>query len=154
MKLDPAAKAAARQAIADRRRKVAALALARVSQQEIARQLNVSEATISKDLAFARAQWAAERQADIGAERAQELARLAADEAQWRRKLQAEPGLLGQLGIYDRIHRIGERRAKMLGLDAPTKIAPTTPDGAQQWQPGPDAVRAALAALRSPDAGD
>lgn len=35
----------------------------------------------------------------------------------------------GHLGAVDRGLRISERRAKMLGLDAPTKVAPTTPDG-------------------------
>lgn len=31
-----------------------------------------------------------------------------------------------------------ERRSKYLGLDAPTKVAPTDPTGAQTWQPGID----------------
>ncbi len=33
----------------------------------------------------------------------------------------------------DRILRIMERRAKLIGLDSPTKIAPTTPDGQGEW---------------------
>lgn len=35
----------------------------------------------------------------------------------------------GKPQAIDRVLRIMERRAKLLGLDAPTKIAPTTPDG-------------------------
>ena len=31
----------------------------------------------------------------------------------------------------DRMLRIMDRRAKLLGLDMPTKVAPTTPDGEQ-----------------------
>lgn len=37
----------------------------------------------------------------------------------------------GHLGAIDRALKIMERRARLLGLDAPTKIAPTTPDGQQ-----------------------
>jgi len=39
----------------------------------------------------------------------------------------------GNLGAIDRALRIMERRAKMLGNDAPSKVAPTTPDGAEPW---------------------
>ena len=35
----------------------------------------------------------------------------------------------GQYGAQDRALKIMERRAKLLGLDAPTKIAPVDPDG-------------------------
>jgi len=35
----------------------------------------------------------------------------------------------GNLGAIDRALRIAERRAKITGIDAPTKVAPTTTDG-------------------------
>lgn len=35
----------------------------------------------------------------------------------------------GDVAAVDRVLKIGERRAKLLGLDAPTKIAETDPDG-------------------------
>jgi hypothetical protein len=35
----------------------------------------------------------------------------------------------------DRVLKILERRARLYGLDAPTKIAPTRPDGQTVWQP-------------------
>lgn len=35
----------------------------------------------------------------------------------------------GNLGAVDRALRIAERRAKITGIDAPTKVAPTTNDG-------------------------
>lgn len=38
------------------------------------------------------------------------------------------------LGAIDRLLRVMERRDTLLGLDAPTKVAPTTPDGTQAWQ--------------------
>lgn len=40
----------------------------------------------------------------------------------------------GNLGAIDRLLRVMERRAKLLGLDAPSKVAPTTPDGTMPWQ--------------------
>lgn len=35
----------------------------------------------------------------------------------------------GEVAAVDRVLKIGERRAKLLGLDAPTKVAETDPDG-------------------------
>jgi len=39
--------------------------------------------------------------------------------------------IAGNFGAIDRALRILERRAKMFGIDSPTKVAPTTPDGEQ-----------------------
>lgn len=41
----------------------------------------------------------------------------------------------GNLFVIDRVLKILERRAKLVGLDAPTKLAPTSPDGQAAWQP-------------------
>jgi hypothetical protein len=41
----------------------------------------------------------------------------------------------GDLFAIDRWIRISESRRRLLGLDAPKKIAPTTPDGNAAWQP-------------------
>ena len=125
----PAEKAAQANEIAERRRKVAAFLLARVTQREIARQLAVSEATISKDAAAIRADWRDEATAYIAEATQQELATLNADEAQWRAKQQIaqKTGTLkDQLAIYDRIMKIMERRARLLGIDAPVKQDLTT----------------------------
>ena len=40
----------------------------------------------------------------------------------------------GNQGAIDRSLRIMERRAKLLGLDAPTKIAPTDPTGEHEYR--------------------
>ena len=37
-----------------------------------------------------------------------------------------------RLAAVDRLLKIQERRARLLGLDKPTKVAPTTPDGEKQ----------------------
>jgi len=39
----------------------------------------------------------------------------------------------GNQGAVDRVLRIMERRAKLLGLDCPQKIAPTDPTGKEAW---------------------
>ena len=44
--------------------------------------------------------------------------------------------LSGNLGAVDRFIRLSERRARLLGLDTPIKIAPTTPDGKDAWKVG------------------
>ncbi|MCG5495245.1 sigma factor-like helix-turn-helix DNA-binding protein [Ectothiorhodospira variabilis] len=68
------------------------------------------------------------------------LARDATEETRQLRALEAErldalqhalwdAGIDGDLQAVDRLLRIMERRAKLLGLDAPSKHAATTPDG-------------------------
>ncbi len=56
----------------------------------------------------------------------------------------------GNQGAIDRVLRIMERRAKLLGLDAPTKVAPTDPAGERMWQPftADDFARAVADAVR------
>lgn len=43
--------------------------------------------------------------------------------------------LAGQLEFLDRGLKIMARRAALLGLDMPVKVAPTTPDGLETYQP-------------------
>lgn len=40
----------------------------------------------------------------------------------------------GQLAAVDRVLSVARRRAELEGLDAPQKIAPTTPDGEEPWE--------------------
>ena len=119
-----AERAAQRVEIDARRRQVAALLVSRVQQQDIARQLQVGEATISRDIAALRARWRDAADIDIADKMLQDVAALDADERQWRARMsdpQNPPSLPLRLGIYDRILRIMERRADLLGLNAPTK---------------------------------
>lgn len=44
----------------------------------------------------------------------------------------------GNAQAVEKVLKIMERRAKLLGLDAPTKVAPTTPDGQQPYAPMSD----------------
>jgi len=55
----------------------------------------------------------------------------------------------GHLGAVDRVVRLGERRAKLLGLDMPTKIAPTTPEGDEPYRaPAADLSKLSVEELR------
>jgi hypothetical protein len=49
----------------------------------------------------------------------------------------------GSMAALDRVLRIMERRSKFLGLDAPTKVAPTTPEGDAPYEALTDEERAA-----------
>ena len=40
----------------------------------------------------------------------------------------------GDVTAIDRVLKIMERRARLLGLDAPAKVAPTTPDGENPYE--------------------
>jgi hypothetical protein len=55
-----------------------------------------------------------------------------------------EASLETRLKALDRIVAAGARRSKLLGLDAPEKVAPVTPDGQKPYAAGPtDEERAA-----------
>jgi len=43
-------------------------------------------------------------------------------------------GKAGQVAAIDRLVKLFERQAKLLGLDKPTKVAPTIPDGSQPYE--------------------
>lgn len=53
----------------------------------------------------------------------------------------------GDYGAVDRCIKISERRAKLLGLDAPVKVAPTSPDGSEEYGAAKDTLLRKLSAL-------
>lgn len=54
----------------------------------------------------------------------------------------------GDTKAIETMIKLQDRRARYLGLDSPTKIAPTTPDGVSEWHSmEPDALAAHLAAM-------
>lgn len=104
----------------DRRRQVAALLRQGYREIQIARQLGVAPSTVSKDATRLRAEWRQLRDRDRDAWIETELAKLDAAEAEaWR--FVAEGGRPRLFGL-DRVLAVMDRRARLLGLDAPTKI--------------------------------
>ncbi|MCG5549170.1 helix-turn-helix domain-containing protein [Halorhodospira halochloris] len=105
------------------------------------RQTGMTYADIGRELGISNAQ--AHR---LVSGALQEIRKRASEEAEQLRTLELsrldqlhhalwESALGGELRAIDRLLRIMERRAKLLGLDAPTCVAPTNPDGQKSWQP-------------------
>lgn len=142
-----------RAAIEARRARVATLLLARVSYRKMAEQLKCSIGTISKDVSVLLAEWAKEQKPeDRHKWLTLELAKLDSLEFAIATQTQA-----GNLGAVDRALRVMERRAKLLGLDAPSRVEVRDwRDDARQHGVDPDALVAELVAKvnGSADAGD
>ena len=100
-----------------RRRKVAGLYLRKVNETDIAARLEVSQATVSRDVKWLMQEWRRDAVADIAEMRGRELAEL--DEMERDAALQfastkAPQWFLARLEVK-------KRRARLMGLDAPTK---------------------------------
>lgn len=106
-----------RATIEDRRRQVAALYVRRVNQSDIARQLGVNQATISRDVAALVKQWQKEQAETIEAWRDRDLLEL--DEME--KDAAIEFSKSKRRDWIDTRLKIKERRAKLMGLDAPTR---------------------------------
>lgn len=114
---------------AERRQKALELRKQAQSYRAIGDQLNVSAKTAHQDVQTALAELAELEHASAAEYRTLEEARLdAAAEAIWPKVAK---------GDLDAVHawvRISESRRRLRGLDAPQKIAPTTPDGTAPYQ--------------------
>ena len=105
-------------AIQERRAKVAAFVLSGKTYREIKKLIGCSMGTISSDMKAMMEKWNAEQVQNLDDWREIELKRLdAALNAIW-------PSVLaGDLKANGAFVRLSERRAKLKGLDAPSKIA-------------------------------
>lgn len=103
--------------IHERRQKVAQLYLRRQTQEEIGRVLGVSQDTISLDLKALREKWAAENVENLDQVKVREAAELDEMESE----AAVEFSRRKNWEWFDRRLKVKERRAKLLGLDAPTK---------------------------------
>lgn len=141
----PDRRAAKKTEVADRRRKVSALHLARVPQKEIAQRLKVSESLVSRDLDHIREAWRQDYIQDAARLKMRECAALDGDEARVRARLASVPDMptlpnhadpdarAMHAETWDKVSRtycrlqetaikIMDRRAKLLGLDAPQVV--------------------------------
>jgi hypothetical protein len=123
-----------KQDVAARRASVAEMWARRITQRDMARTLNVSEPTISRDIAWLLDQWRAEAVRKVDDVKARELADLDAMERDIAMALVPHHGntisLRERARLTDTRLRIKERRAKLLGLDAPTRQEISGPDEA------------------------
>ena len=104
----------------DRRHAVATLLREGKTQGQIATELGVSRITIVKDVAALRAEWQTLRERNRDAWMEMELAKLDAAEAVAWEHVRSSPK--SKLFGLDRVLAIIDRRAKLLGLDAPLKV--------------------------------
>lgn len=112
-------------AVSERRRKVAALYLRHHTQETIARQLGVNQATVSLDLKALREQWKAESVSDIGERVERESQEL--DEMEREAVLMFAQEKTPEW--FDRRLKVKQRRAALLGLDAPQRAEIAGPGG-------------------------
>jgi hypothetical protein len=147
--------------VQERRRQVSALYMRHHSQAEIAQAVGVTQAQVSYDLKALHAAWLKDGLQNYDARKAIELQRIDALERvaweAWERSLQPREVTLteateggegaprrkasmrkeGQAGdprFLEQVHKCIVRRCALLGLDAPQKIAPTSPDGETPWE--------------------
>jgi Trp operon repressor len=107
-------------ALAERRQRVSALRLMHYTQREIAAQLGVSVATINRDLAVVRAEWAERRSQSYESWVGEELAKIDLLE---RAILPA--AISGDDKAQARLVQFMDRRARMMGLDKPERFEHT-----------------------------
>lgn len=107
-------------ALAERRQRVSALRLMHYTQREIAVEIGVSVATVNRDLAVVRAEWAERRSQSYESWVAEELAKIDLLE---RAILPA--AISGDDKAQARIVQFMDRRARMMGLDKPERFEHT-----------------------------
>lgn len=106
--------------IAQRRKKVLSMRLAGATYRETAEALGISPSTVQKDINAELKEipkWRADELRHVEERRLNRLQR-----AIWPRALE------GDLPAFDRVLRVMERRAKMLGLDMPQRVEVTGVD--------------------------
>lgn len=99
-----------------RRMRVAAQLLAKTPQREIAANEGVALGTISDDILKIRGDWKRRTMAAFDAHVSEEVAK-----CDWLERAVMPKALLGDGPSVDRVLKIMERRARILGLDAPTR---------------------------------
>jgi len=141
--------------MARRRRAIGDLYVQGHSQLAIAEQLGISQPTVSTDLQVIHKQWRESSIRDFDTLRERELRKLDALELEawkaWQRSQKPSQEAVvtsdgttqktqkrvaeqvGDVRFLEQISKCIAARRELLGLDAPTKVAPTSPDGTQSY---------------------
>lgn len=145
--------------IENRRSQVASLYLRGVYQSDISTQMGCSVSTVERDLRIIRERWIKSSIQDFDQAKAEQLAKLDLIESQlweqWyrscetiiktRKEKREATKFPGTNNTIEKIEQSGdprymmgilniiERRCKLMGLDAPTKVAPTDPSGTKPY---------------------
>lgn len=102
--------------IAERRERVTVMLLSKVSQREMARREEVSLGTIWKDIKAIKETWRQRMAENYDAHVAEETAKL-----DWLERGLMAKALTGNKDAVETLLKIMDRRAKLLGLDAPAR---------------------------------
>jgi hypothetical protein len=155
-----------------RRTTVARLYLQQRTQAEIAREVGVNQGTVCRDLKAIQAEWQRQRLDDFTQAKLRELARIDQLEREyweaWERSCQKREqthqektsapmgdrlkagtrteGRDGNPEFLRGVERCIEMRCKITGAFAAVKIAPTTPDGEEEWHANDGEINAVLRA--------
>jgi hypothetical protein len=105
--------------------------------RQIAATLDRSKSTVHKWIEEVCQELAKERGADAAMVLELDLARLETATRETMTRVVGDKGEAGNKAV-DRLIKLVERRAKLLGLDKPTKIAQTDPEGNAAWSPFAD----------------
>ena len=145
--------------IARDRQRIADLYLRGWMQVDIAEEVGLSQSTVTRDLKALQAEWIKSSLIDYDKAKAREIAKIdnleriyhaawrrSCEDAETVRKKKAEVGGVerkelvstakGQSGdprFLNGIQWCIERRCKIMGIDAPTKVAPTDPTGRKEY---------------------
>ncbi|HEY7159462.1 MAG TPA: helix-turn-helix domain-containing protein [Gemmataceae bacterium] len=156
--------------VQQRRTTVARLYLQQRTQAEIASAVGVNQGTVSRDLKAIQAEWQQQRLDDFTQAKLRELARIDQLEREywqaWERSCQDREKTLqekttaptgdrlkagtrsegrdGNPEFLRGVERCIELRCKILGAFAAVKIAPTTPDGEEEWHANESEANAVL----------
>ncbi len=103
--------------MADRRRRVGQMYLQHVNQSDIARALGVYQSTVARDIATLKDEWRQEAISDVKDRILREAAELDDLEAACAERFEQT----GQVGWVAQRLAIKDRRARLLGLDAPRR---------------------------------
>lgn len=115
--------------VAERQAAVLQLRLAGLPFSRIAEQLGISIGYANKLATRALAEYHTSAQSDAGDLLALSISRLDRLMATlWPRAIG------GNLGAVDRVLAVEQRRARLLGLEAPTRLAPVDPSGKREYQ--------------------
>nr|BDD46352.1 hypothetical protein 7 [Pseudomonadaceae bacterium] len=142
-------------AISKRRREVAELYVQAWTQMAIADRLGIAQSTVSDDLKAIRKEWRESRVRDFDEAVAVELEKIDRLESEaweaWKRSQEPLENTRvmddgsrkkaqkvveqrdGDPRFLEQIHKCIASRRALLGLDAPTRIAPTSPDGDESY---------------------
>ena len=116
--------------IAERRRQVMQLIAGHLTQEEIAKRIGVSQTTVCFDIKAMREEWKQRFATDFDEFRERETAGMEQLEnellAKWRET--DDPRYVAE------ITKLKDRKHRLVGLNKPDKIAPTTPDGEDPWE--------------------